>query len=154
MVYAKHFFACLTNFMLTGFQFISCSIPTFQAEMAMEDDQRGPDVAVTCVFLVSGAAIAYWIDFGFTRLENQISWVRQASESSHVAVRLVSPVQLTISRDSPLHCRSCLPFVLVVSPFYFRILQDGTMPKATKQRAMRLSVEFSIPILLTTESSK
>ncbi|KAH6995213.1 general substrate transporter [Ilyonectria destructans] len=57
-----------------GIGFISCSIPTFQAEMAMEDDQRGPDVAVTCVFLVSGAAIAYWIDFGFTRLENQISW--------------------------------------------------------------------------------
>ncbi|KAH7116542.1 general substrate transporter, partial [Dactylonectria estremocensis] len=57
-----------------GIGFISCSIPTFQAEMAMEDDQRGPDVAVTCVFLVSGAAIAYWIDFGFTRLENQLSW--------------------------------------------------------------------------------
>lgn len=153
-MYANHFFACLRNLMLTGFQFISCSIPTFQAEMAMEDNQRGPDVAVTCVFLVSGAAIAYWIDFGFTRLENQISWVRQAIQSSHAAVRLVSPVKLTISRDSPLHCRSRLPFVLVASPFSFRILQDGTMPKATRQRAMRLSVVFLILILPTTESSK
>ncbi|KAF7557814.1 hypothetical protein G7Z17_g485 [Cylindrodendrum hubeiense] len=57
-----------------GIGFISCSIPTYQAEMALKDNQRGPDVAVTCVFLVSGAAIAYWIDFGFTRLDNQISW--------------------------------------------------------------------------------
>ncbi|KAI9168090.1 substrate transporter [Paramyrothecium foliicola] len=54
--------------------FISCSIPTYQAEMALEDTQRGPDVAVTCIFLVSGAAVAYWVDFGFTRLTTQISW--------------------------------------------------------------------------------
>ena len=57
-------------------KFISCSIPTYQAEMSIEISERGPEVAVTCVFLVSGAAIAYWIDFGFTRMENQISWVR------------------------------------------------------------------------------
>ena len=44
--------------------------------MSIEISERGPEVAVTCVFLVSGAAIAYWIDFGFTRMENQISWVR------------------------------------------------------------------------------
>ncbi|KAL2681343.1 hypothetical protein Neosp_008954 [[Neocosmospora] mangrovei] len=54
--------------------FISCSIPTYQAEMSTQHEERGPDVAVTCVFLVSGAAIAYWIDFGFTRMDNQISW--------------------------------------------------------------------------------
>ncbi|KIV98706.1 uncharacterized protein PV09_09533 [Verruconis gallopava] len=57
-----------------GIGFISCTIPTYQAEMSTEITQRGPDVAVTCVWLVSGAAIAYWIDFGFTRMTNQISW--------------------------------------------------------------------------------
>ncbi|KAJ4109594.1 hypothetical protein NW765_004482 [Fusarium oxysporum] len=36
--------------------------------------KSGPAVAVTCVFLVAGAALAYWIDFGFTRMDNQISW--------------------------------------------------------------------------------
>lgn len=56
-------------------QFISCTIPMYQAEMSTEIEQRGPDVAVTCIWLVSGAAIAYWIDFGFTRMDNQISWV-------------------------------------------------------------------------------
>ncbi|KAM5343677.1 hypothetical protein ACJ41O_012214 [Fusarium nematophilum] len=57
-----------------GIGFISCSIPTYQAEMSTEHETRGPDVAVTCIFLISGAAIAYWIDFGFTRLDSQISW--------------------------------------------------------------------------------
>ncbi|PVH77658.1 general substrate transporter [Cadophora sp. DSE1049] len=57
-----------------GIGFISCSIPTYQAEMSTEIAERGPEVAVTCVFLVSGAAVAYWIDFGFTRMANQVSW--------------------------------------------------------------------------------
>ncbi|RKK92413.1 hypothetical protein BFJ68_g2296 [Fusarium oxysporum] len=57
-----------------GIGFISCSIPTYQAEMSTEQEERGPAVAVTCVFLVAGAALAYWIDFGFTRMDNQISW--------------------------------------------------------------------------------
>ncbi|KAF5636946.1 sugar transporter STL1 [Fusarium sp. NRRL 25303] len=57
-----------------GIGFISCSIPTYQAEMSTEQEERGPAVAVTCVFLVAGAALAYWIDFGFTRMGNQISW--------------------------------------------------------------------------------
>jgi hypothetical protein len=60
-------------------QFISCAIPTYQAEMSTRVEERGPDVAVTCIFLVSGAAIAYWVDFGFTRMSNQISWVSSAS---------------------------------------------------------------------------
>ncbi|KAL2112381.1 hypothetical protein VUR80DRAFT_7736 [Thermomyces stellatus] len=57
-----------------GIGFISCSIPTYQAEMGTENIERGPHVAVTCCFLVSGAAIAYWVDFGFTRMDNQVSW--------------------------------------------------------------------------------
>ncbi|KAH7371117.1 general substrate transporter [Pyrenochaeta sp. MPI-SDFR-AT-0127] len=57
-----------------GIGFISCTIPMYQAEMSTEITQRGPDVAGTCIWLVSGAAVAYWIDFGFTRMDNQVSW--------------------------------------------------------------------------------
>lgn len=46
--------------------------------MSTEIEERGPEVAVTCVFLVAGAAFAYWLDFGFTRMDNQISWVGAA----------------------------------------------------------------------------
>lgn len=43
--------------------------------MSLTEKERGPEVALQCVFLVSGCAFAYWVDFGFTRLDNQLSWV-------------------------------------------------------------------------------
>ncbi|KAJ5515018.1 Major facilitator superfamily domain general substrate transporter [Penicillium fimorum] len=44
------------------------------AEMSLTEKERGPEVAFQCIFLVSGCAFAYWVDFGFTRLVNQLSW--------------------------------------------------------------------------------
>ena len=43
--------------------------------MSIETKERGPDVAFMCILLVGGCAFAYWLDFGFTRMDNQISWV-------------------------------------------------------------------------------
>ncbi|KAG0645448.1 Sugar transporter STL1 [Hyphodiscus hymeniophilus] len=57
-----------------GIGFISSTVPTYMAEMSIESKERGPEVAVQCVWLISGIAVAYWIDFGFTRLDTQISW--------------------------------------------------------------------------------
>ncbi|KNG48354.1 sugar transporter stl1 [Stemphylium lycopersici] len=57
-----------------GIGFISCTVPTYMAEMSIEAAQRGPEVAFTCCLLISGIPIAYWIDFGFTRMTNQVSW--------------------------------------------------------------------------------
>lgn len=57
-----------------GIGFISCTVPTYMAEMSIESKERGPEVAVQCVWLISGVALAYWVDFGFTRLDSQISW--------------------------------------------------------------------------------
>lgn len=44
--------------------------------MSITTKQRGPEVGLQCIFLVGGCAVAYWVDFGFTRMDNQISWVR------------------------------------------------------------------------------
>ena len=57
-----------------GIGFISCTVPTYMAEMSTEVAQRGPEVAFTCALLISGIPLAYWIDFGFTRMTNQVSW--------------------------------------------------------------------------------
>jgi hypothetical protein len=43
--------------------------------MSITAVQRGPEVAVQCAWLITGIAIAYWIDFGFTRTTSQVSWV-------------------------------------------------------------------------------
>ena len=44
--------------------------------MSIKIKQRGPEIAFQCVILIWGVAIAYWVDFGFTRLTTQVSWVR------------------------------------------------------------------------------
>jgi hypothetical protein len=61
---------------LTVRKFISSTVPTYMAEMGIMKEQRGPEVAIQCAWLITGIAIAYWIDFGFTRTQHQISWVR------------------------------------------------------------------------------
>jgi hypothetical protein len=59
-------------------QHLMLSSPS-QAEMSIENKERGPEVAFQCIFLVGGCAFAYWVDFGFTRMTNQVSWVCFAS---------------------------------------------------------------------------
>ncbi|KAN0103238.1 putative sugar transporter STL1 [Hyaloscypha variabilis] len=58
----------------TGIDFISCTVPTYMAEMSIESKERGPEVAKQCAWLISGIALAYWLDFGFTRMDSQVSW--------------------------------------------------------------------------------
>lgn len=44
--------------------------------MSIEARERGPEVAINCSALLLGVALSYWVSFGFTRMTNQISWVR------------------------------------------------------------------------------
>lgn len=57
-----------------GIGFISCTVPTYMAEMSIDPKERGPEVAFTCCLLITGIPIAYWLDYGFTRMTNQVSW--------------------------------------------------------------------------------
>ncbi|KAF2649611.1 general substrate transporter [Lophiostoma macrostomum CBS 122681] len=57
-----------------GIGFISCTVPTYMAEMSLDPLERGPEVAFSCALLISGIPIAYWLDFAFTRMTNQASW--------------------------------------------------------------------------------
>lgn len=45
--------------------------------MSIHARERGPEVAINCASLLAGVAISYWVDFGFTRMSNQLSWVSQ-----------------------------------------------------------------------------
>ncbi len=57
-----------------GIGFISSTVPTYMSEMSIKSTERGPEVAFQCVLLISGVAFSSWLDFGFTRMTNQISW--------------------------------------------------------------------------------
>ncbi|QDS68611.1 hypothetical protein FKW77_001242 [Venturia effusa] len=57
----------------TGFAIgcISSAVPTYLTETGMEIGDRGPANALNAALLISGVPLAYWIDYGFTKMDNQ-----------------------------------------------------------------------------------
>ena len=60
----------------TGFAIgcISSAVPTYLSETGVDAGDRGPANALNAIMLISGVPLAYWIDYGFTKMDNQISW--------------------------------------------------------------------------------
>lgn len=60
----------------TGFAIgcIASAVPTYLNETGMEDEDRGKANAFNAILLISGVPIAYWVDFGFTKLGTQMGW--------------------------------------------------------------------------------
>jgi hypothetical protein len=64
--------------------------------MSITEKQRGPEVGIQVVWLLHGIAFAYWLDFGFTRLNTQVSWVSSSSRPFDAMTLLIA------TRGSPL----------------------------------------------------
>ncbi|OAG06873.1 MFS transporter [Paraphaeosphaeria sporulosa] len=62
--------------LVTGFAIgcISSAVPTYLNETGVEIGDRGPANALNAILLISGVPLAYWVDFGFTKMYNQASW--------------------------------------------------------------------------------
>ena len=60
----------------TGFAIgcISSAVPTYLNETGIEIGDRGPANALNAILLISGVPLAYWVDYGFTKMDNQASW--------------------------------------------------------------------------------
>ncbi|KAL2834564.1 general substrate transporter [Aspergillus pseudoustus] len=69
------------------------------AEMSITTKERGPEVAIQCIFLVGGCAFAYWVDFGFTRMDNQVSW--RFPIGFQTAFAIVSAIGMFLLPDTP-----------------------------------------------------
>lgn len=56
----------------TGFAIgcISSAVPTYLNETGIDIGDRGPANAFNAIMLISGVPIAYWIDYGFTKMQN------------------------------------------------------------------------------------
>jgi MFS family permease len=57
-----------------GIGFISCAVLTYMSEMSITKTERGLEAANQSIWLIGGVAFAYWLDFGFTQMDNQVSW--------------------------------------------------------------------------------
>ncbi|KXL42611.1 hypothetical protein M433DRAFT_1134 [Acidomyces richmondensis BFW] len=53
---------------------ISSAVRTYLSETGVETGDWGPANAFSAILLISGVPIAYWIDYGFTKMDNQASW--------------------------------------------------------------------------------
>lgn len=62
--------------LVTGFAIgcFSSAVPTYLNETGAEIGDRGPTNALNTILLISGVPLAYWIDVGFTKMDNQASW--------------------------------------------------------------------------------
>ena len=44
-----------------GVGLISGTVPTYMAETTIKKTERGPQVAIQCIYLINGVALAYWV---------------------------------------------------------------------------------------------
>ncbi|OQE41962.1 hypothetical protein PENCOP_c004G00192 [Penicillium coprophilum] len=82
-----------------GIALITCNVPMYMSEMSIHANQRGPEVAINCSSLLAGIALSYWVDFGFTRMSNQLSWRLPVAIQSIFA--LVSAAGMFFCPDTP-----------------------------------------------------
>ncbi len=54
---------------------IAAAVPTYMAEMSLEAKERGPEVSYQLALLISGVALAYWVDLGFVQGLEQHPWL-------------------------------------------------------------------------------
>lgn len=59
----------ITGRIICGFGIgcIASAVPTYMAEMSLEARERGPEVCWQLALLITGVALAYWIDLGFVQ---------------------------------------------------------------------------------------
>jgi len=53
---------------------ISSAVPIYLTGTGVEIGDRGPANAFNAILLISGVPVAYWIDYGFTKMNSQASW--------------------------------------------------------------------------------
>lgn len=82
-----------------GIALISATVSTYMSEVSIDKKERGPQVAIQCIYLINGVALAYWVDFGFNRLNMQVSWRLPISLQSLFC--LVSFIGMFILPDTP-----------------------------------------------------
>lgn len=85
-----------------GIGMISATVPTYMAETTIKVKERGPQVAIQCIYLIWGVAFAYWVDLGMTQVRGryaQVSWRFPISLMSFFT--LISFVCMLVLPDTP-----------------------------------------------------
>jgi len=84
-----------------GIGCIASSVPTYMAEMSLEASERGPEVSYQLALLISGVALAYWVDFGFVQGLEQHPWLWRIPLAMQSCFAIFSACLLFFLPDTP-----------------------------------------------------
>ncbi|KAI4724863.1 putative sugar transporter STL1 [Aureobasidium sp. EXF-10728] len=80
---------------------IAAAVPTYMAEMSLEAKERGPEVSYQLALLISGVALAYWIDLGFVQGLDSRPWLWRIPLALQSCFAIFSAVLLFMLPDTP-----------------------------------------------------
>ncbi|KAK3115877.1 hypothetical protein LTR53_004321 [Teratosphaeriaceae sp. CCFEE 6253] len=84
-----------------GIGCIASSVPTYMAEMSLEASERGPEVAYQLALLITGVALAYWIDLGFVQGLDKHPWLWRIPLAMQSCFAIFSAGILIFLPDTP-----------------------------------------------------
>ena len=84
-----------------GIGCIASAVPTYMAEMSLEAKERGPEISYQLALLITGVALAYWVDLGFVQgLEKHI-WLWRIPLAMQSLFAIFSACLLFFLPDTP-----------------------------------------------------
>ncbi|KAK4936051.1 hypothetical protein LTR10_023001 [Elasticomyces elasticus] len=84
-----------------GIGCIASAVPTYMAEMSLEARERGPEVSYQLALLISGVALAYWVDLGFVQGLDKHPWLWRIPLAMQSCFAIFSACLLFMLPDTP-----------------------------------------------------
>ncbi|KAK5679891.1 hypothetical protein LTS10_007839 [Elasticomyces elasticus] len=84
-----------------GIGCIASAVPTYMAEMSLEASERGPEVSYQLALLITGVALAYWVDLGFVQGLDSHPWLWRIPLAMQSCFAIFSAGLLAFLPDTP-----------------------------------------------------
>lgn len=84
-----------------GIGCIAAAVPTYMAEMSLEAKERGPEVSYQLALLITGVALAYWVDLGFVQGLDRHPWLWRIPLAMQSCFAIFSATLLYMLPDTP-----------------------------------------------------
>lgn len=85
----------------SGIGCIASAVPTYMAEMSLEAKERGPEVSYQLALLITGVALAYWVDLGFVQGLDRHPWLWRIPLAMQSCFAIFSACLLFMLPDTP-----------------------------------------------------
>lgn len=84
-----------------GIGCIASAVPTYMAEMSLEASERGPEISYQLALLITGVALAYWVDLGFVQGLDNHPWLWRIPLALQSCFAIFSAILLFMLPDTP-----------------------------------------------------